>query len=167
MKKEIVRYYKKHLDDNLLVKRITFRNMGGDSVRMLLSGGIDGKGRCSIHVSDMVYLHPEYDSTDNGLRLHSINQYFLRYNMTHRIKEGLDLLFNGDIKDIGVKLDKFDTTTGLFTEYAVVAFYGDLKGSPHIIRSFDGNPEDMNLDIVLRAIDHTFIEAVLEFENVG
>ena len=118
LKNQIKKYYFGQLKKKFNITKITFRK-SKDMVKMHFKGGIDGKGKCRLQVEYLEQLHPALvDPWDNILRILSISQYFLRYNMTYHIKQKIPM-------DIGVRLINFNKDKLHFQGFEIYVLFGN------------------------------------------
>ena len=124
-KKEIKQYYKKILSQHFNIKKIVFRGDADQGqFKMMVYGGHDGKARGDISVNEFVSLIPEYSVADTMLRVHSLHQYFLRYDIGAAYKDYFYYVPSHhrtiDNIQIAVALMGFDTTLREFTSYRIL-----------------------------------------------
>lgn len=136
MKNKIKAYFKENLDTRLHIDRIDFRKKS-HGLCMSVKGGVDSKAKASINVETIEELMPNYNKTDTMLRIHSLNQYFIRYNMANDIQKELTKITK--LVEVGILLDKFDYNIKQFKKYSVILFLSD--GSTHKT-DFKGNPAE-------------------------
>ncbi len=144
IKKDIAVHYKAELNDLLFVHSIRFRRTP-TGIKMTVKGGIDGNASCSIVADSPLHLFPLANEEDTALRLHSITQYFIRYNIAYRLKRIFMAVTNHCLKDIGVKLEGYNVDLKAFTRYEVIWFY---KDGSHIIEQYKGNPLNFEEDYI-------------------